>query len=165
MTKEWLAKAIEKIVSNYTGDIVEWEIVSGNIELKMEGNLLTFLYDKAGNLYKVSYENWVEAVSWIKNLKEVLNENNKIDFKKGNISLILEIHNNSIFTTAILASSFNTINNISAWFKKSRYREELKEHIQLLDDYANKLNSLKTSKQLKDLIEKVRLEFEIHYNM
>ena len=57
MTKEELAKIMGKEIYNNTGDTVEWEIVSGNIELKIEGNPLTFFYDKSENLYKVSYGN------------------------------------------------------------------------------------------------------------
>lgn len=162
MTKEKLAKIMEKEIYNNTGDTVEWEIVSGNIELKIEGNPLTFFYDESGNLYKVSYGNWVEAVSWIKDLDKVLDENNKIDFKNGDISLIIEIHNNSLFTIAIMASSFNIINSIVNVFKRSRYREELKEHIKLLKDYAEQLKSLRFSDKLKELIEKVDSEFKGH---
>ena len=162
MTKEKLAKIMEKEIYNNTGDTVEWDIVSGNIELKIEGNPLTFFYDESGNLYKVSYGNWVEAVSWIKDLDKVLDENNKIDFKNGDISLIIEIHNNSLFTIAIMASSFNIINSIVNVFKRSRYREELKEHIKLLKDYAEQLKSLRFSDKLKELIEKVDSEFKGH---
>ena len=162
MTKEKLAKIMEKEIYNNTGDTVEWDIVSGNIELKIEGNPLTFFYDESGNLYKVSYGNWVEAVSWIKDLDKVLDENNKIDFKNGDISLIIEIHNNSLFTIAIMASSFNIINSIVNVFKRSRYREELKEHIKLLKDYAEQLKSLRFSNKLKELIEKVDSEFKGH---
>ena len=162
MTKEKLAKIMEKEIYNNTGDTVEWEIVSGNIELKIEGNPLTFFYDESGNLYKVSYGNWVEAVSRIKDLDKVLDENNKIDFKNGDISLIIEIHNNSLFTIAIMASSFNIINSVVNVFKRSRYREELKEHIKLLKDYAEQLKSLRFSNKLKELIEKVDSEFKGH---
>ena len=162
MTKEKLAKIMEREIYNNTGDTVEWDIVSGNIELKIEGNPLTFFYDESGNLYKVSYGNWVEAVSWIKDLDKVLDENNKIDFKNGDISLIIEIHNNSLFTIAIMASSFNIINSIVNVFKRSRYREELKEHIKLLKDYAEQLKSLRFSDKLKELIEKVDSEFKGH---
>lgn len=162
MTKEELAKIMEKEIYNNTGDTVEWWIVSGNIELKIEGNPLTFFYDKSENLYKVSYGNWVEAVSWIKDLENVLDENNKIDFKNGDISLIISIHNNSLFTIAIIASSFNIINSIVNIFKRSRYRDELKEHIKLLKDYAERLKSLRFSNKLKELIEKVDSEFKGH---
>ena len=162
MTKEKLAKIMEREIYNNTGDTVEWDIVSGNIELKIEGNPLTFFYDESGNLYKVSYGNWVEAVSRIKDLDKVLDENNKIDFKNGDISLIIEIHNNSLFTIAIMASSFNIINSVVNVFKRSRYREELKEHIKLLKDYAEQLKSLRFSNKLKELIEKVDSEFKGH---
>lgn len=92
----------------------------------------------------------------------MLDENNKIDFKNGDISLIISIHNNSLFTIAIIASSFNIINSIVNIFKRSRYRDELKEHIKLLKDYAERLKSLRFSNKLKELIEKVDSEFKGH---
>ena len=57
MTKEELVRIMEKEISGNTGATVEREIVSGNITLEIEGNPLTFFYDKSGNLYKVSYGN------------------------------------------------------------------------------------------------------------
>ena len=165
MTKEELVRIMEKEISGNTGATVEREIVSGNITLEIEGNPLTFFYDKSGNLYKVSYGNWIEAVSWVKDLEKVLDEDNKIDFKNCDTSLVISIHNNSMFTMSIIASSFNTINSIVNIFKRSRYRDELKEHVKLLEDYAVKLNSLKSSEKLKSLIEKVRTEFGICSNI
>ena len=159
MTKEELAKAMVEVASRYTHEDVDSDIVKDNIILYIYQINYMFFYNVQGKLYKVWYSNWVETLTWIKQIKDVIDANGNIDFKNSNRNLILSIYSGAYWTKHNLDDEANDIEDLSDQFKNSEYSEELKEHIRLLDSYAKKLRALKENRQLIDLSEKVVREF------